>query len=120
MPALLENDDTNYISMNFSNGLLYCCLSEAYGYLKESMDMLTLYEQKYKTEVQKFASEQIGREDEEMTIQMEHSYSINSPSRRRKIMAITFSDLGIELINKNFYMGNKFTPNGTNFRKSIA
>ena len=29
MPALLENNDTNYISMNFSNGLLYCCLSEA-------------------------------------------------------------------------------------------
>ena len=24
-PALLENDDTNYISMNFPNGLLYCC-----------------------------------------------------------------------------------------------
>jgi len=60
-PALLENDDTNYISLNFPNGLLYCCLSEAYGYLKGPMDMLTLYENKYKTEVQKFASEQIGR-----------------------------------------------------------
>ena len=61
MPALLENDDTNYISMNFPNGLLYCCLSEAYGYLKGPIDMLTLYENKYKQEVQKFASEQIGR-----------------------------------------------------------
>ena len=61
MPDLLENNDTNYISMNFSNGLLYCCLSEAYGFLKGPMDMLTLYENKYKQEVQKFASEQVGR-----------------------------------------------------------
>jgi hypothetical protein len=61
MPDLLENDDTNYISMNFPNGLLYCCLSEAYGYLKGPADMLTLYEGKYKQEVEKFASEQIGR-----------------------------------------------------------
>ena len=61
MPDLLENNDTNYISMNFSNGLLYCCLSEAYGYLKGPIDMLTLYENKYKQEVQKFALEQTGR-----------------------------------------------------------
>ena len=60
-PALLENDDTNYISLNFPNGLLYACLVEAYGFLKGPMDMLTLYEQKYKQEVQKFAAEQIGR-----------------------------------------------------------
>ena len=60
-PALLENDDTNYISMNFPNGLLYCCLSEAYGFLKGPTDMLTLYENKYKQEVQKFANEQVGR-----------------------------------------------------------
>ena len=60
-PALLENDDTNYISLNFPNGLLYCCLSEAYSYLKGPTDMLTLYEGKYKQEVEKFASEQIGR-----------------------------------------------------------
>ena len=61
MPDLLENDDTNYISLNFPNGLLYCCLSEAYGFLKGPMDMLTLYENKYKQEVQRFASEQVGR-----------------------------------------------------------
>ena len=60
-PALLENDDTNYISLNFPNGLLYACLVEAYGFLKGPMDMLTLYEQKYKQEVQKFAAEQLGR-----------------------------------------------------------
>jgi hypothetical protein len=60
-PALLENDDTNYISLNFPNGLLYCCLSETYSFLKGPIDMLTLYENKYKQEVEKFASEQIGR-----------------------------------------------------------
>ncbi len=60
-PALLEGDGTNYISLNFPNGLLYCCLSEAYGFLKGPIDMLTLYENKYKQEVQKFANEQVGR-----------------------------------------------------------
>ena len=61
MPDLLEGDNTNYISLNFPNGLLYCCLSEAYGFLKGPIDMLTLYENKYKQEVQKFAAEQVGR-----------------------------------------------------------
>jgi hypothetical protein len=60
-PALLEGDGTNYISLNFPNGLLYCCLSEAYGFLKGPIDMLTLYENKYKQEIQKFANEQVGR-----------------------------------------------------------
>ena len=61
MPVLLEDNDTNYISLNFPNGLLYCCLSEAYGFLKGPIDMLTLYENKYKQEIQKFANEQVGR-----------------------------------------------------------
>ena len=61
MPVLLENNDTNYISLNFPNGLLYCCLSEAYSFLKGPIDMLTLYENKYKQEIQKFANEQVGR-----------------------------------------------------------
>ena len=61
MPGILEGSNTNYLSLNFPNGLLYCCLSEAYGFLKGPMDMLTLYENKYKQEVQKFASEQVGR-----------------------------------------------------------
>jgi hypothetical protein len=60
-PALLEGDNTNYISLNFPNGLLYCCLSEAYSFLKGPIDMLTLYENKYKQEIQKFANEQVGR-----------------------------------------------------------
>jgi len=62
MPATLESSNTsNYISLNFPNGLLYCCLSETYGFLKGPIDMLTLYENKYKQEVQKFANEQVGR-----------------------------------------------------------
>ena len=60
-PAPLENNDTNYISLNFPNGLLYCCLSETFSFLKGPIDMLTLYENKYKQEVQKFANEQVGR-----------------------------------------------------------
>ena len=62
MPATLASDNTtNYISLNFPNGLLYCCLSETYGFLRGPIDMLTLYENKYKQEVQKFANEQVGR-----------------------------------------------------------
>mgnify|MGYP003636675797 FL=1 len=61
VPGIFENDDTNYISMNFPNGLLYCCLAEAYAFLKGPMDMLQLYEGKYKEAVQLFAAEQIGR-----------------------------------------------------------
>ena len=61
-PATLESGNTtNYISLNFPNGLLYCCLAETYGFLKGPADMLTLYEQKYKQEIQKFANEQVGR-----------------------------------------------------------
>ena len=62
MPDTLESgNQSNYISLNFPNGLLYCCLSETYGFLKGPIDMLTLYENKYKQEVQKFANEQVGR-----------------------------------------------------------
>ncbi len=62
MPATLESgNQSNYISLNFPNGLLYCCLSETYGFLKGPIDMLTLYENKYKQEIQKFANEQVGR-----------------------------------------------------------
>ena len=62
MPNTLESgNQTNYISLNFPQGLLYACLVEAYGFLKGPTDMLTLYENKYKTELQKFAAMQIGR-----------------------------------------------------------
>jgi hypothetical protein len=40
---------------------LYAALVETYGYLKGPADMLALYEQKYKEEIQKFANEQVGR-----------------------------------------------------------
>mgnify|MGYP006402780079 FL=1 len=62
MPTtLVTNTSGTYISQYFPNGLLYGCLVEAYGFLKGPMDMLTLYENKYKQEVQKFAGEQVGR-----------------------------------------------------------
>ena len=59
--SLVTNTSGTYISRYFTSGLLYGCLTEAYGYLKGPMDMLTLYENKYKTEVQKFAGLQLGR-----------------------------------------------------------
>ncbi len=59
--GLSGSNTTTYISQYFGNGLLYACLVEAFGYLKGPLDMLTLYENKYKEEVQKFASEQLGR-----------------------------------------------------------
>ena len=59
--GLSSANTTNYISLNFGNGLLYACLVEAFSYLKGPMDMLQLYEQKYQTEVQKFGGEQLGR-----------------------------------------------------------
>jgi hypothetical protein len=62
MPDTLSDSNTsNYISLNFPNGLLYCCLAETYGFLKGPQDMLQLYENRYKQEVEKFAVEQIGR-----------------------------------------------------------
>jgi len=62
MPATLESgNQTNYISLYFPQGLLYACLVEAYGFLKGPTDMLTLYDGKYKQELQKFAAMQLGR-----------------------------------------------------------
>ena len=62
IPPSLETDTSGtYVSKYFPQGLLYGCLTEAYSYLKGPADMLTLYEQKYKTELQKFAAMQIGR-----------------------------------------------------------
>ena len=59
--GLSGSNTTTYISQYFGNGLLYACLSEAFSYLKGPIDMLTLYENKYKQEVEKFAAEQLGR-----------------------------------------------------------
>ena len=59
--SLVTATSGTYISQYFPQGLLYACLAEAFAYLKGPMDMLTLYEGKYKQEVQKFAGVQIGR-----------------------------------------------------------
>ena len=59
--ALAAGNTTTYISQYFPQGLLYACLVEAYGFLKGPQDLLTLYEQKYKQELEKFAAMQLGR-----------------------------------------------------------
>ena len=62
IPAqLASGQTTTYISQSFPQGLLHAALVEAYGFLKGPMDMLTLYENKYKQELTKFAAMQIGR-----------------------------------------------------------
>ena len=54
-------NSSTYISNYFPQGLLYACLVEAYGFLKGPMEILTLYENKYKTSIQQFAGMQLGR-----------------------------------------------------------
>ena len=59
--ALSGSNTTTYISNYLPQGLLYACLVEAFGYLKGPMDMLTYYENRYKTSLQQFAGMQLGR-----------------------------------------------------------
>ena len=62
MPTGLEtNTSGTYVSNYFPQGLLYACLVEAFMFLKGPTDMLTLYENRCKTELQKFAAMQLGR-----------------------------------------------------------
>ena len=80
-PAGLSSTNlTNYLSLNFGNGLLYACLVEAFSYLKGPMDMLQLYEQKYQTEVQKFGGEQIGRRRRDDYTDGEPRIPVQSPA----------------------------------------
>ena len=60
-PGLQTQTSGTFVSKYFPQGLLYATLVEAFTFLKGPADMLTLYEQKYKQEVDKFGVEQIGR-----------------------------------------------------------
>ena len=83
MPTKLEatDNETSYISLNFPNGLLYCCLAEAYAFLKGPMDMLQLYEQKYKQEIEKFGGEQLGRRRRDDYTDGTIRIPVNSPTQ---------------------------------------
>ena len=59
--GLSATNTTTYVSQYFPQGLLYACLVEAFAFLKGPMEMLTLYENKYKTSIQQFAGMQLGR-----------------------------------------------------------
>ena len=59
--SLVTDTSGTWLSLNFPNGFLYATLVEAFSFLKGPMDMLTLYENRYKQELEKFAAEQIGR-----------------------------------------------------------
>ena len=80
VPKSLTTTATTYISQYFPQGLLYATLVEAFGYLKGPMDMLTLYENKYKQELQKFAGVQIGRRRRDDYTDGTVRIPINSPS----------------------------------------
>jgi len=82
IPDKLEatDNETNFISLNFPNGLLYCCLAETYAYLKGPADMLQLYEQKYKQEVEKFGGEQLGRKRRDDYTDGTIRIPVNSPT----------------------------------------
>ena len=80
VPKSLTTTATTYISQYFPQGLLYATLVEAYGFLKGPMDMLTLYENKYKQELQKFAGVQIGRRRRDDYTDGTVRIPINSPS----------------------------------------
>ena len=60
-PGLSATNTTTYLSLNFPDGLLYACLSEAYGFFKGPVDMLQLYDKKYGEAAQRFSIEQMGR-----------------------------------------------------------
>ena len=80
VPKSLTTTATTYISQYFPQGLLYATLVEAYGFLKGPMDMLTLYENKYKQEVQKFGGVRIGRRRRDDYTDGTVRIPINSPS----------------------------------------
>ena len=75
-----DGNSNTYISNYFPQGLLYACLVEAYGFLKGPTDMLTLYEGKYKQEVQKFGGEQIGRRRRDDYTDGTVRIKVNSPT----------------------------------------
>ena len=78
--SLVTKTSGTYLSQYFPQGLLYATLVEAFGYLKGPMDMLTLYENKYKQEVQKFGAVQIGRRRRDDYTDGTVRIPINSPS----------------------------------------
>ena len=78
--GLVTKTSGTYISQYFPQGLLYATLVEAYGFLKGPMDMLTLYENKYKQEVQKFGGVQIGRRRRDDYTDGTVRIPVNSPS----------------------------------------
>ena len=78
--SLVTKTSGTYLSQYFPQGLLYATLVEAYGFLKGPMDMLTLYENKYKQEVQKFGGVQIGRRRRDDYTDGTVRIPVNSPS----------------------------------------
>ena len=78
--GLSSSTTSTYLSKYFPNGLLYACLVEAYGFLKGPMEMLTLYENKYKNALQQFAGMQLGSRRRDDYTDGTVRIPVNSPS----------------------------------------
>ena len=84
MPALLASGDgTNYISLNFPNGLLYCCLAETYGFLKGPADMLTLYEKSINKKYRSLLMSKLEDVEEMTTLMAQLEYQLIHQTHRR-------------------------------------
>ena len=60
--ATIPNKQTaTYLSTKAPELLFYATIVNAYGFLKGPMDMYKLYKDKYNSEIQAFALEQMGR-----------------------------------------------------------
>ena len=56
-----DGNSETYLSTYIPQALLYACLVEAFAFLKGPMEMLTHYENRYKSAIQQFAGMQLGR-----------------------------------------------------------
>ena len=60
-PPEFTSTNQTYLAKYQESMLLHGVLAEAFRFLKGPMDMLQLYEQKYKQEAERFGGEQLGR-----------------------------------------------------------
>ena len=68
------------VEMTLTEFARWACLAEAFMFLKGPTDMLTLYENRYKTELQKFAAMQIGRRRRDDYTDGEPRIPVQSPT----------------------------------------
>ena len=83
-PVSLTGGDANtsYVSVNYEDLILYACLAETYGYLKDPADLQQLYEQSYQRALASYAIEQQGRRRRDEYTDGVIRTRLNSPTPR--------------------------------------